>query len=231
MMSVEQLDALRHRYGERLEIFGAPLLTEKQPSAFEGEAPPIPAWYDAEDASTEDSEEDLALNVPETESLDDLEPSEADLGFDDSPESIIEALDEPDADPATTAAAQADDSDVEASDDQVESVLGDLSDVSLEPDDPDPDHSSGGTGGALAIDGGAAAVTDADDPMDDLFDEMKRDIADSEVETGENAGAGRDASIADLVEDGSPGGDERDDVPQDAADLTASELFSSLNEE
>ncbi|AGM99983.1 hypothetical protein L593_00145 [Salinarchaeum sp. Harcht-Bsk1] len=234
MMSVEQLAALRNRYGERLRIFGAPLLAADQPPAFANEHPPVPRWYDADEDVEPASDDDLSLDVPATESLDDLEPSDADLELDESPETIIESVENADAGSGTTGSVTAD-ADVEASDDQVESVFGDLSDVSLEPEDPDPEPTTGGSsGGTLAIDGGAAAATGADDPIDDLFDEMKRDIADSEVETGENADAGNDASIADLVEnvEESPrANDERDDVPQDAADLTASELFSSLNEE
>ena len=234
MMSVPQLSALQNRYGERLRIFGAPLLAADQPPAFANEHPPVPTWYDSGTDTEGDGAEDLVLNVPETESLDDLEPTDADLEFDDSPESIIESIEETDAGSGRTASA-ATDAEVEASDDQVQSVFGDLSDVSLEPEDPDPEPTgTGSSGGTLAIDGGATASTDADDPMDDLFDEMKRDIVDSEVQTGENADAGQDASIAELVEEveeSSAATDERDDVPQDAADLTASELFSSLNEE
>ncbi|GAB3682342.1 hypothetical protein GCM10028857_08010 [Salinarchaeum chitinilyticum] len=234
MMSIDQLSALENRYGERLRIFGAPLLAADQPSAFANEHPPVPGWYDATDAEEPASDAELSLDVPATESLDDLEPSDAELGFDaeESPESILESVEGDDAGSGTTAAATGDD--VEASDDQVQSVFGDLSDVSLDPEDPDPEPAGGSGGGTLAIDGGATTATDADDPMDDLFDELKRDIADTEPETGENADAGREASVADLVEgveEGSPTSEERDDVPQDAADLTASELFSSLDEE
>ncbi|WP_248515721.1 hypothetical protein [Salinarchaeum laminariae] len=234
MMSVDQLAALEKRYGDRLRIFGAPILAADQPPAFANEQPPVPSWYDPSDESDEADESDISLDVPATESLDDLEPTDADLGFDvdDSPESILDSVEGDDAGSGTTAAAAGED--VEASDDQVQSVFGDLSDVSLEPEDPDPEATSNAGGGTLAIDGGAAAATDADDPMDDLFDELKRDIADTEPETGENADAGREANVADLVEsveEGSPQGEERDDVPQDAADLTASELFSSLGDE
>jgi len=235
MMSVEQLAALRDRYGERLRIFGAPLLAADQPPAFANEHPPVPTWYDSKTDSDAEEDGEISLDVPATESLEDLEPSDAELDLEDSPETIIESLEEGDAGSGTTATATAG-SDVEASDDQVQDVFGDLSDVSLEPEEPDPEPTgtSGGSGGTLAIDGGATAATDADDPMDDLFDELKRDIADSEPETGENADAGREANVADLVEsveENASGADERDDVPQDAADLTASELFSSLGEE
>lgn len=237
MMSIEQLNALQDRYGERLRIFGAPLLAADQPPAFANEHPPIPTWYDTDSGSGEAENGEIALDVPAAESLDDLEPSDAELDIEDSPETIIESLEEGDAGSGTTATATAG-TDVEASDDQVQDVFGDLSDVSLEPEEPEPEPepagSGGGSGGTLAIDGGATAATDADDPMDELFDELKRDIADSEPETGENADAGQDASVAELVEsveEESTAADERDDVPQDAADLTASELFSSLGEE
>jgi hypothetical protein len=237
MMSCEQFAALQNRYGDRLTIFGAPLLAADQPAAFANDHPPVPRWYDAVEEPEEASGDDISLQVPETESLDDLEdvePMDAGLELEESPETIIESVEEESNGSGTTAAATGA-TDVEASDDQVESVFGDLSDVSLEPEEPDPEPTHGGSsGGTVAIDGGATTATDADDPIDDLFDEMKQDIADSEVETGENADAGQEASIADLVgsvEEGSTAGDERDDVPQDAADLTASELFSSLNEE
>jgi len=234
MMSDRQLAALQERYGDRLTIFGAPLLANDQPPAFASEDPPIPEWYEISEVEPSPDAE-IAIDVPETESLDDLEPTDAELEFDDvgeSPESIIESVEQSDAGSGQTASATA--GEVEASDDQVEEVFGDLSDVSLEPQEPDPETAPGADGGeTLAIDGGSTAATDADDPMDSLFDEMKQDIVDSEPETGENADAGKGVNVADLVEsvEESPsGGREPNDVPQDAADLTASELFSSLDE-
>src|SRR6056297_2687067 len=154
MMSDDQLSALRRRYGERLGIFGSPLLAADQPSAFATDDPPVPRWYDATDPDEETGEGDLALDVPSTESLEELEPSEAEIELDESPESIIESVEGTDADAGRTTSSVAD-SDVEASDDQVQSVFGDLSDVSLEPEEPDPEPATNGSGGGtLAVDGG-----------------------------------------------------------------------------
>lgn len=236
MMTDAQLSALRDRYGDRLEIFGEPLLAEDQPVAFASRHPPVPEWYEpTKEPISEDG--DISIDVPRAESLDDLEPTEAELEFDDvgeSPEAIVESIERGGAGSGRTGTVSGSDG-VEASDDQVESVFGDLSDVSLEPDDPEPETAGGQSGETLAIDGGATTATDADDPMDDLFDELERDIAGSEPETGENADAGREANVADLVEevgDGSPPvTEDGEDVPQEAADLTASELFSGLHED
>lgn len=235
MMTESQLAALRERYGERLEIFGESLLAADQPAAFASKNPPVPEWYEATKEPITD-EGDISIDVPRAESLDDLEPTGAELEFDDvgdSPETIVESVQHGGAGSGQTAAVAG--SDVEASDDQVESVFGDLSDVSLEPEEPEPEHDGGPSGETLAIDGGATTATDADDPMDDLFDEIKRDIADTEPTTGENANAGGDATVAELVDgvedEGPPATEEGEDVPQEAADLTASELFSGLHDE
>lgn len=233
MMTTEQLSALQERYGERLEIFGAPLLSADQPEAFDSEVPPVPSWYDT--SETEDSDDgELSIEVPETESLDDVDAEGVEIEFDDmgsSAESIVEAVEHGGGGAGSTAAVTGD-ADVEASDDQIESVFGDLSDVSLEAEEPEP-ASQPSTNGAVAIDGGTAtAGSEADEPMDDLFTELERDLADAEPETGEHASGGHDAEISELVDDPDPApGSRRADVSDLVADTDPEYTLNDPGEE
>lgn len=252
LLTGAQLAALRDRYGERVTVFGEPLLAAEQPEAFDSQVPPIPPGYEPA-PDPEPASGGRSLDRGEVESLDELDepvgadPGSIDLGFDDgdpSPDAIVETVQDSGAGAASTAAVTGGD-DVEASDDDLESVFGDLSAVSLEPETPGPEGADEQTaasdaGDAVALDGSAA--TDDADPLDDLFEEIKRDVAGSKPTTGAEADAGTETTISDLVTgaatDDATGGDASaadrptdalDDVPQGAADLTASELFDSLD--
>lgn len=261
LLTHDQLAALQRRYGERVEVFGGPVLATNQPDAFATEEPPIPPAYEASEGSQSGDTSRFGQARPSIErssasSLDELpadaadapeeDGDEIDLEFHDespSPEGIVASVEQANAGAASTAAVTGE-TDVEASDEELETMFGDLSKVSLEPEDPDPEPSTGDAGTAVSIDGGTVTdPQDADDadPLDDLFQTIKRDVADSDPEPDRAPDAGRETSISDLVsgvaDDGAP--DRADDrepregteaVPTGAADLTASELFTDLGE-
>lgn len=249
-MTEAQLSALRDRYGERLEILGAPVLAAEQLPAFDSQVPPIPAGYrppEPDDGDPEASGSAIAResadSLEEVEVSDDVESGELDLGLDDgaaaSPDRIVESVQQAGAGSGSTAAATGGEG-VEADDDDLEAVFGDLSGVSLEPEAPDPETDAGASGGeTLTIDGGTVAEG-GDDPLDDLFEEIERDLADSVPTTGAEADGGNNASVSDLVsgvadDDATPRSDAdevpRTGTPDDAADLTASELFGDADDE
>lgn len=242
MVTEAQLGALRDRYGERVEVFGSPLLAADQLSAFDTQVPPIPPGYeptlDDVDASGPSLEPVSADSLEELR--EDVESGGIDLddGPDPSAESVVQSVRQAGAGSGSTAAVSGGDA-VEATDAEVESVLGDLSDVDLEPE-PQRDAE---TEEPAALDGSADEHAPADDvdPLEGCFEELRREIAGTEPTTGEEADAGRETSVSDLLEgaagddaasrDPDPPGDAEDDVPRDAADLTASELFRTLREE
>ena len=118
-------------------------------------------------------------------------------------------------------------------------MFGDLSGISLEPDAPDPEPAVSDSETTVSVDGGTSNGQSETDPLDSLFDAIKRDVADSDP-TATQADAGRATRLSDLVagtveDDASPRTHDRDaervaDVPEDAADLTASELFADLRD-
>lgn len=261
LLTRAQLDALRSRYGDRIDVFGAPLLATHQLEAFQTDDPPVPPAYEpTEDPPSARATADVgALDRGPVASFDDVEAEETDdeivLQFDDEPETpeqIVQTVQEADAGSGSTAAATG--GGVEASDDELESVFGDLSGVALEPREPDPAQPADGGGDPVSIDGGTVTDAGEDDaePLDDLFDAIKRDVADSDPTVDETAEPRDEPSVSDLVDgtveespevsapdratprnreaDGDATSDPADDG-RDAADVTASELFEDLGDD
>jgi hypothetical protein len=235
MLTVDQLDALQRRYGERIELFGEPLLASLQPTDFVKQDPtPVPDWYEPATEAT-DTGPDLDSLVDD-EDFDEVtvdagvsEPIEESVAGAETEEEIVQAV-QPDTPGArTTGGIQAPEgTDFEASDNEVQSVFGDLSEVSLE----------------KATDGGPAAATaDADqmslnrgegaspatpespdtpDPIDTLFEELEREVAAERPDAGEGQDAD-DATIAELVERVEEATDEpaREESSEPSGDVTS----------
>lgn len=264
MLTQAQLDALRNRYGDRIDVFGAPLLSTHQLEPFVSEDPPVPPAYEPDDGPAADAAgssvvtaaggaESIVDRRPGV-SFDDLEADQRNedivLQFDDEPESpdqLVETVQEADAGSGSTAAASGGEV-VEASDDELESVFGDLSEVTLDPEEPDPSSPvrTSDDSVSLGSESDTEAPDDEVDPLDDLFDSIKRDVADSDP-TARRSPDSEEPTVSELVDgvapdegvaqqtsesadpernDGTPG-----DVPRDDADLTASELFENSEEE
>jgi len=235
MLTVDQLDALQRRYGERIEVFGEPLLASLQPEDFvEMDPTPVPDWYepaieatdsgpDLDHLVADDDFDDVAVEAgaaePAGDSFDDLETDEE----------IVQAVQPETPGARTTGGTTAPEgTDVEASDNELQSVFGDLSEVSLE----------------KATDGGPAAATadvdsmsldrsegtapetpespESPDPMDQLFEELEREVAAERPDAGEQQDAD-DATIAELVERVEEATDERStvDEPEPSEDVTS----------
>ncbi len=139
LLEADRLAELRRRHGERIEFAGRPLLREDQP----------PAYASGESAAAYPQPPDETAGTARTTTADDeaREPTVApaglvgngDAGTDDVAETAADPGAVLDASPAEIAADEVvegpgrSDTGVEASDEELRQVFGDLSDVSLEP--------------------------------------------------------------------------------------------------
>jgi hypothetical protein len=220
-------------------VFGEPLLANLQPTDFvEMDPTPVPDWYEPATEAT-DTGPDLD-HLVEDDDFDDVavEASAAEpagSSFDDleTDEEIVQAV-QPETPGARTTGGTAspEGTDVEASDNELQSVFGDLSEVSLEK------ATDGGPGAAtsdvdsMALDrsGGPAPETpespDPPDPMDQLFEELEREVAAERPDAGDGPDAD-DATIAELVERV----EEATDEPTSVEDLEPSGDVTSVSPE
>lgn len=207
MLTTDQRDALQNRYGERIEVLGEPLLAKTQLEAFvDEETAPVPEWYTVEE-TTESTGPDIDAMLAEEDSVETIEvPSDEDVAAPElegveTDEEIVQAV-QPDSPGQRTTAAATGGGGVEASDDELQSVFGDLSDVSLEAatDGGASTASTPAENGEISIDGSATDHTgDEQESIDELFDEIEREVASRERDAGLDGND--DASVAQLVAD------------------------------
>jgi len=193
LLEADRLAELRRRRGDRIEFAGLALLREDQPEAFaDGETPAVyprandpragvaPSRSDPDPGATADATE--LLDGESTAVIGDEGASaDPDAVLDASPDEIIA-----DGAPRSTGASG---SDVEASDQDLKRVFGDLSDVSLEPSaveevgwdvrPDDPPVLELGTGAADAA-SGDDGPSDGDASSDEAASESASDGADEE---------------------------------------------------
>lgn len=213
MLTTDQLTALQNRYGERIEVLGEPLLAEFQPEAFaDEESTPVPEWYTLDDTSDEEGIDIDAMLTEESFEADEFSTDEdaavPELEGVETEEEIVQAVQPETPGQRTTAAVTGTTGGVEASDDELQSVFGDLSDVSVEraTDGGASAASAPADAGDISIDSSTDHTDDSpeEEPMDELFDEIEREVAAKERDAG--LGGSDDASVAQLIRD-DPGDD------------------------
>lgn len=205
LLTDPQLEALQRRYGDRVSVFGEPLLHEDQPEAFDTDSPPVPEWYDPSDESSADPEDEgvddrptvSSPELPDTAELDEFDPDDVEVAFDADADDPLAIVDEADGhDPSTLPGASDLDAVIEADDDEIESALSDLSDVSLDPEPEPPSNAAEPDPTGVETTG---IGTDGDEVLDTAFEELERDIVDAGAETGHAITVEADPDIAELT--------------------------------
>ena len=199
MIEHARLDRLQAEYGDRLEFAGVPLLREDQPDAFEsGEATRIKPHVGETTAGTgrnrstvdrrkrPDATDELLARTTGPAAPDPDADAEPSAVFDGSPAELAEQATASDTGTLTE--------EVEASDDELQQVFGDLSDVSIEP------VSQGEEGQPSAdepVELGADTRTDSESEpsgLDDLFEQIEREAL-TDDDAAAPAGPGEGAAV------------------------------------
>jgi len=234
LLESDRLAELRRRHGDRIEFAGLPLLCEDQPSAFaSGETPAV--YPQAIEIGADATDSSGASPADATDRA--VDPADL-LADGDVAVSGADAAAEPTADPGAVLEASPDeliaagtaepegssDAGVEASDQELRQVFGDLSDVSLEPtatddtgrslrpDDPPVLELGTGAGadGSGSVDGDTDGSTAAEagetgeEPaaIDGLFEELERKAITGD--DGAAGGGGGTAVVGGVASAGTP---------------------------